>query len=191
MDLASAASEPGHEARPGSDPAGWVRVWDPLVRLFHWSLVATFAFAFLTAEEWDAGHEAAGYVVAGLIAFRVLWGIVGPRHARFADFLYRPATVIAFVRDSLRMRAARYLGHNPAGGLMVIALLLMLGIITGTGHLMTTDAFWGVKWVKELHELAANLTLGLIALHLLGVLLTSVEHGENLVRAMISGRKRR
>lgn len=191
MDLASGESDTGRDTRPAPDRGEWVRVWDPLVRVFHWSLVAAFAFAFLTAEEWDGGHEAAGYVVAGLIGFRLLWGIVGTRHARFGDFLYRPATVVAFLRDSIRLRAARFLGHNPAGGAMVIALLLMLGVITGTGHLMTTDAFWGVKWVEELHELAANLTLGLIALHVLGVLVASFEHGENLVRAMITGRKRR
>ncbi len=176
---------------PDTGRGDWVRVWDPFVRIFHWSLVAAFVFAFLTAEEWDTGHETAGYVVAGLISFRVLWGIVGTRHARFGDFLYRPATILAFLRDSVRLQAVRYLGHNPAGGAMVIVLLLMLGLIAGTGHLMTTDAFWGVKWVEELHELAANLTLGLIALHVLGVLLASLDHGENLVRAMITGRKRR
>jgi cytochrome b len=88
------------------------------------------------------------------------------------------------------LRAKRYLGHNPAGGAMVIALLAALAVVTGTGVMMTTDAFWGLEWVEELHEIAVNLTLGLIALHILGVILASLEHGENLVMAMITGRKR-
>jgi cytochrome b len=179
----------GTEAGGAMQPAT-VRVWDPLVRIFHWSLAILFFFAFLTGDEWDKPHEIAGYIVGGLVVFRILWGLVGSRHARFSDFVYRPSTVIAFLKDSLRFRAGRYLGHNPAGGAMVIALLLAIAVICVTGYMMTLDAWWGVEWVEEVHEAAANTTLVLVGLHLLGVILASFEHRENLVRAMFTGRKR-
>jgi len=167
-----------------------VRVWDPLVRIFHWSLVGLFTFAFLTGDEWQQPHEIAGYIIAGLIAVRVIWGLVGSRHARFSSFVYRPSTVAGFLGDTLRLKARRYLGHNPAGGLMVLALLLTIAVISISGWMMTTGAFWGVGWVEELHEGAAFTALGLIALHIGGVIVASLEHGENLVRAMLTGRKR-
>ncbi|MEM5491842.1 cytochrome b/b6 domain-containing protein [Hoeflea sp. AS16] len=167
-----------------------VRVWDPLVRIFHWSLVGLFTFAFLTGDEWQQPHEVAGYIIAGLIGFRVIWGFVGSRHARFFSFIYGPSTVAGFLADTARLKARRYLGHNPAGGLMVVGLLLAIAVISLSGWMMTTDAFWGVKWVEELHEGAAFTALGLIALHVGGVIVASLEHGENLVRAMITGCKR-
>ncbi len=171
-------------------PPAEVRVWDPLVRIFHWSLVTLFVIAWATGDELDRIHEIAGYIIIGLLVFRVFWGFVGPRHARFSDFVKPPSTIRAYVRDLLHGRARRYLGHNPAGGAMIVALLVMLGVISLTGYLMTTDAFWGIEWVEEAHEAAVNLTLGLIALHIGGVIVGSLMHGENLVRAMITGRKR-
>lgn len=185
MAMAKAMTETGDALSPAT-----VRVWDPLVRIFHWSLVGLFAFAFLTGDEWETPHELAGYVVAGLIGFRLVWGFAGSRYARFSNFLYRPATVAGFVRDTARMKARRYLGHNPAGGLMVIALLLVIAVISLTGWMMTTDAYWGLDWVEELHEASAFAALGLIGLHIGGVIIASLEHGENLVRAMITGKKR-
>ena len=167
-----------------------VRVWDPLVRIFHWSLVGLFTFAFLTGDEWQKPHEVAGYIIAGLIGFRVIWGFAGSRHARFASFIYRPSTVAGFLVDTMRMKARRYLGHNPAGGLMVIGLLLAIVVISLSGWMMTTNAYWGVEWVEEVHEASAFAALGLIALHVGGVIVASLEHGENLVRAMVTGRKR-
>ena len=185
MDTARAAMETGDIRSPAT-----VRVWDPLVRIFHWSLVGLFTFAFLTGDEWQKPHEVAGYVIAGLIGFRVIWGFVGSRHARFASFIYRPSTVAGFLTDTVRMKARRYLGHNPAGGLMVIALLLVLAAISLSGFMMTTNAYWGVEWVEELHEASAFAALGLIGLHVGGVIVAGFEHGENLVRAMVTGRKR-
>lgn len=167
-----------------------IRVWDPLVRIFHWSLVGLFSFAFLTGDEWQNPHELAGYLVAGFIGFRLIWGFVGSPHARFSNFVYGPGTVTGFVRDTLRMRARRYLGHNPAGGVMVMALLLVIAVISLSGWMMTTDAYRSVKWVGEVHEGAAFAALGLIGLHIGGVILASVEHGENLIRAMVTGKKR-
>jgi len=167
-----------------------VKVWDPLVRVLHWGLVASFAIAFITADELRGVHEWAGYVLAVIVSLRIAWGLIGTRHARFVDFVYGPGTVLAFLRDTLRFRAARYLGHNPAGGAMVIALLVILAAVAATGIMMESDAFWGEEWVEEVHEACANIALALVGLHIAGVLLASVEHGENLVRAMITGRKR-
>lgn len=185
MDAAAAGSEAG-----GAMPPATVKVWDPFVRIFHWSLVALFAFAFLTGDEWQNPHELAGYAIAGLVAARILWGLFGSRHARFSDFVRSPLRILGFLKDTATLSAPRYLGHNPAGGAMVIALLAAVGVIAATGYMMTTDAYWGVGWVEEAHEIAAWATLGLVALHVAGVVLASVEHRENLVRAMITGRKR-
>lgn len=170
---------------------GRVRVWDPLVRIFHWSLVSLFLVAYVTSDEWRSAHVLAGYTIGGLVAFRVLWGFVGSHHARFSNFVFRPRTVIGFLGQSARMRAPRHLGHNPAGGAMVVALLVMIGIIVTSGYMMTTDTFWGVPWVQDVHETAVNVTLGLVVLHLAGVVLASIEHKENLVSAMLTGLKRR
>jgi cytochrome b len=128
-----------------------VRVWDPFVRLFHWFLAGLFVFCFATGDLLQHLHEWAGYAIIGLIVSRICWGLIGPRHARFADFIYRPAVVIGFLFDSVRFRAPRFLGHNPAGGAMVIALLGTLSVICGTGVMMGLDAFWGAAWVEDLH----------------------------------------
>ena len=168
-----------------------VRVWDPFVRIFHWSLVALFATAYATGDEIERVHIAAGYAIAALLALRILWGFAGPAHARFSSFVRSPREVIVYLRDVARVRAPRYLGHNPAGGLMIIALMATLVGTCVTGVMMTTDAFWGAKWVEEVHQALANLTLGLIALHVIGVLVASFEHRENLEKAMITGVKRR
>jgi cytochrome b len=178
-------------AAGGATPSATIKVWDPFVRVFHWSLAALFLAAYVTGEDAGRVHVAAGYAIAGLIALRMVWGFVGARHARFSNFVQPPRAVLAYLRDAALLRAPRYLGHNPAGGAMIIGLLVML-LGTGlTGYLMTTDAFWGAKWVEGIHEAFANLTVGLIVFHILGVLLSSVLHGENLVKSMITGRKRR
>src|SRR5262249_38242504 len=147
--------------------------------------------AWLTGDELKRIHEWAGYMIIGLLAIRIIWGFVGTSYARFGNFLYRPSTVMRFLLDTARFRARRYLGHNPAGGAMVAALLTMLAVTTATGVMMTSDAYWGVEWVEDLHKVAANLMIVLVGLHLAGVLVASVEHRENLVGAMITGRKRR
>lgn len=178
------------EEAGGIAPPATVPVWDPLVRLFHWSLAGLFAFAFLSGDTLDRPHEIAGYGIAALIAIRVIWGLTGPRHARFSSFLYRPSTVAGFIRDMVGRKARRYLGHNPAGGMMVIALLVALAVISATGWMKTLDAFAGSDWIEDAHEASAFAALGLVALHVGGVITASLDHGENLVRAMITGRKR-
>ncbi|RMD64864.1 MAG: cytochrome B [Alphaproteobacteria bacterium] len=167
-----------------------IKVWDPIVRIFHWSLVGSFAIAWVTADEWDDLHEWAGYAAAALVLFRLVWGLIGPRHARFSEFVKPPRTVIAYLKNVVAGRERRYLGHNPAGGAMIVALLCLLLGTSFTGWLATTDAFWGNEWIEELHETLANGLLLLVGLHVAGVLLASIRHHENLVRAMITGRKR-
>ncbi len=167
-----------------------VKVWDPLVRIFHWSLVASFALAWISADEWDDLHIWAGYAAAGLIAFRLLWGLFGPRYARFRQFVRSPGAVVAYFKDFLIGRERRYLGHNPAGGAMIVALIVSLAALCLTGWMYSLDMFWGSDWLEEVHEVLANLLLVLVGLHVAGVILASLKHHENLVRAMVTGRKR-
>lgn len=167
-----------------------VKVWDPAVRIFHWSLVTSFAVAWLSGDELERLHIWAGYAAAALIAFRLVWGLAGSRYARFGQFVRPPADVAGYLGDMARGRERRYLGHNPAGATMIIALIAGLVGVSVTGWMYTTDAFWGVEWVEEAHEALANALLILVGLHVAGVVLTSLRHHENLIRAMITGRKR-
>ncbi len=176
----------GAEDAPVTTP-----VWDIAVRVFHWSLVVVFAAAFISGDEWDRFHELAGYTAAGLVAFRILWGFIGTRHARFTSFVKGPTAVLAYLRDILAGREKRYLGHNPAGAAMILALLAGILGLGATGYMLTLDTYWDAEWVEELHEVIANGMLVLIALHVGGVVLTGMRHGENLVAAMVTGRKRR
>lgn len=167
-----------------------IKVWDLFVRLFHWSLVVSFAVAWLTADEWDDLHEWAGYAATGLIGLRLFWGVIGSKYARFTQFVRSPSTISDYIRASIVGGEPRYIGHNPAGGLMVVGLILaMIGTAT-TGWMYTLNAFWGAEWVEETHEFLANFMLILVLLHVAGVVFTSLRHKENLVRAMINGRKR-
>lgn len=174
---------------PVSATVANVRVWDPVVRLFHWSLVFAFTLAWVTGDEIKSLHEFAGYTIAGLLAVRITWGFAGSTHARFSDFVYRPSAVTGYLLDTLRLRAKRFLGHNPAGGAMVLALIATLLTICTTGVTMA-ETNWGMPLVKDIHEVAATLALMLVGFHLVGVLVASLEHRENLVWAMITGRKR-
>ena len=184
-----------------SVPPSQIYVWDPFVRLFHWSLVVAFTVAYLTEDDLLNVHIWAGYLVGGLVVARVIWGFVGPAHARFADFLCSPADTLRYVRDLVLFRAERHLGHSPGGGAMVVLLLLFLGATVMTGlvvyggeqqagplaGMFTKDT--GEK-VEEVHELLANITLALVLAHIAAVVLASFVHGENLVRAMFTGYKR-
>lgn len=183
--LVSARTEAG-----GITPPATVAVWDRFVRVFHWSLVLLFVTAYMTGNKIEWLHLGAGYAIAALILLRIGWGFVGPRHARFSDFVRPPGEVLAYLWDIARGRARRYLGHNPAGGAMVLALLTLLVATGVTGYMMTTDAFWGAQWVEDVHGTLANLTLAVVVVHVAGVLAASIQHRENLVRSMITGRKR-
>ncbi|EEW24933.1 cytochrome b/b6 domain-containing protein [Rhodobacter ferrooxidans] len=167
-----------------------VRVWDIGVRLFHWSLVTMFAATWFLTDPRSL-HRNLGYVVIGLISFRLVWGLIGSKHARFADFVPSLGQLFRFVRDVFLGRETRYLGHNPLGAVMILALLTTLGGICGTGYMMGMDAFFGAEWVEDTHKALVNLALVLIAGHLSGVIFTSLRHRENLVKAMITGEKER
>lgn len=188
-ETAGSAMLPATPATTGQTPPT-VLVWDPLVRGFHWSLVALCIAAYASGNDFDRAHRAAGYAIVALLLLRVLWGFIGSPHARFGDFVRPPRQVLEYMRLARQHRAARHLGHNPAGGAMVIALLVLLGGVCLTGHLMTTAAWWGSETMEALHRLLVNGTIGLIGLHLLGNLFSSRAHGENLTMAMITGRKR-
>lgn len=167
-----------------------VRVWDPAVRIFHWSLVTCFLGAYVLGDEGGALHQNLGYAVLGLVGFRLVWGIIGGRYARFSNFVPSIRHLGSYMKSVAVHKDQRFVGHNPAGAAMIVALLLAL-IGTGTtGWMMTTATFWGMEWVEEVHEVLANGTLALVGLHVAGVILTSIRHRENLVAAMFTGRKR-
>lgn len=178
-----------------------VPVWDIFVRVFHWALAAGFFVAYFTEEELMSVHTFAGYSVLLLVGLRLIWGFIGTRHARFTDFVKRPSEVKAYLKDIFSFRARRYLGHNPAGGAMIVLMLIAL-IITGMSGMATYAAEEGLgplagliakgtggELFEEVHEIFANFTLLLVVIHVGGVLLESLLHRENLVRAMLTGRK--
>jgi cytochrome b len=166
-----------------------ILVWDLPLRVFHWLLAASFAGAFLTAEGdgLRAVHLALGYTFLGLLAFRLLWGVVGSRHARFRAFAYGPKAVREYLGSLLARRPMHYVGHNPAGSWAIYALLA-LGLVVGvTGYAVQADA--GGRWLEGLHEGASNALLALVIVHVAGVIVGSLAHRENLVAAMVTGRK--
>jgi cytochrome b len=167
-----------------------ILVWDWPVRIGHWLLVGAFALAWLTSESetWRLVHAYAGGTVVGVILFRILWGMTGTRHARFSSFVRGPGAALGYLKGLLTGQAAHTAGHNPAGG-WAIAVLLMLGLLTGTsGWLMYQDI--GGDLLGEVHEVLATTMLTIAFLHLAGVIVGSLAHRENLVRAMLTGLKR-
>lgn len=167
-----------------------VKVWDPVVRLFHWTLALGCIGNLTVLREVEPLHEIVGYVILGAIAIRILWGFVGSAHARFSDFIPGPKRLIGYLASLIRGKAPRYIGHNPGGALMMLALVGLATVCGVTGVMMEQDAFWGVEWVEDVHETAANLILALAVFHVLAALVESWHHRENLVRSMITGRKR-
>jgi len=194
-----------------------IRVWDVLIRIFHWSLVLGFSIAYLTGEEWGNLHIYSGYVVLGLITFRVLWGFIGSRYARFSNFVCSPTAVRQYLKSLALNKPKHYVGHNPAGGWMVIAMLFLLFVVTvsglkvyaveeGLGPLAGAPPAVTVisaaraddgedeeaeSYWEEIHEVSSNLMLLLVFLHIGGVIISSRLHNEHLVRAMVTGNKAR
>jgi cytochrome b len=215
-----------NETESANNHASGTTVWDPVVRFGHWALVVAFAIAYFSAEEEAGGpdvlHVWGGYAVGAIIILRVLWGFIGSKYARFSDFVGEVVSAPRYLVDLVRGRARRYLGHSPAGGAMIIALLVSLAATVATGVIAYGErgkgplAVNGAGIVKqaaaeededvravpkagakgeesvmgELHDSLANITLALIILHVLGVGLASFVHRENLLVAMITGRKR-
>ena len=174
------------------EPAGPVpvKVWDPLVRIAHWTLVASVALAWFSRTGGHLWHQLFGYTALVTVAIRVLWGFIGPDHARFASFVCSAQATLRYARLALVAREPRHIGHNPLGACMIVVLLVNITLIGLSGWLYTTTAFWGVEWVDRLHAWLSYLLLGLISLHVGGVLLASMRHRENLAAAMLHGRKR-
>ncbi len=178
-----------------------IYVWDRFVRVFHWILVVAFTVAYLTEDDLLSVHVWAGYLVGGLIVARVIWGFVGPAHARFADFVTTPAEALRYVRDLLLLRSQRHLGHSPGGGAMVVVLLVLLAatVVTGlvvyggdqqAGPLAGMFTKETGASMEDVHEVLANISLALVIAHVAAVVFASFAHHENLVRAMLTGYKR-
>jgi cytochrome b len=188
-----------------------VRVWDPLIRVIHWLLAAAVLIDWITDEpRWM--HVWLGYLVGVLIVVRIVWGFVGPQNAQFANFVRGPRMVLDYLAGLVRFSSKRYLGHSPAGGAMILALLILIAatVITGMANLAADEGTGPLSSViskverpprvpgqkrpllvmKQVHETVANATLAFVVLHILGVALASFAHRENLVRAMVTGRKR-
>jgi cytochrome b len=166
-----------------------ILVWDLPTRVFHWLLALSFAGAYVTAESerWRLVHVTLGYTVGGLLVFRLLWGLVGTRHARFASFVRGPAAVLRYLGSLVAGRPEHHTGHNPAGALAIVALLALGAVLVLSGWSIYHDI--GGDWLEDLHEGVAGTMLALVGLHVGAVLLSGWLHHENLVRAMVSGRK--
>jgi cytochrome b len=175
-----------------SRPDGTFRVliWDLPVRVFHWALAASFAGAYWLSETERLRniHVMFGYTVLALVAFRLTWGFVGTRYARFRTFLFSPREVLGYVRSLFRRSDPRYLGHNPAGSLAIWAILGLAALTGITGYATYNEI--GGDAVEEIHEVLANSWLWVVGIHIGGVILSSLLHRENLVGAMITGYKR-
>lgn len=166
-----------------------ILVWDLPTRAFHWLLALSFAGAWITAdsERWRDMHVLLGYTVLGLIAFRLLWGLVGTRYARFASFTLAPRAVFDYLKSLATLKPRHYPGHNPAGSWAILALLALLATTAATGWAAYAES--GPEWLEELHEGAANAALALVLVHIAAVFASSLLHRENLVGAMLSGYK--
>lgn len=183
-----------HDIDVADAPNGKTLVWDLPVRVFHWSFALSFAVAFLSSESerWQAIHVASGHAAAALIFFRLLWGVIGSRHARFAAFVRGPAAIGAYLRGLCRLRPPHATGHNPAGALAVLALL-GLGLLTVATGWMRFNEIGGAlagDWLEDLHEGVAEAMLALVFIHIGAVVASSALHRENLIAAMWHGRKR-
>ena len=166
-----------------------ILVWDIPTRLFHWLLSGSFAGAFLTAESeiYRDVHVALGYLLLALIGFRIVWGLFGTRYARFRSFAFGPSRLLAYFKSMLRGSPQHYVGHNPAGSWVIYGLLL-LGVLSGVTGYATYNEIGGDLF-EELHAGVAYAMLVLVLGHVVGALVSSVLHRENLVRSMVSGYK--
>jgi cytochrome b len=167
------------------------RVWDPLVRVFHWSLVACVLLNLFVVDDGEDLHQWLGYAASALVAVRVVWGFIGPRHARFADFFPTPRRVVNHVRALMGGEPEHHWGHNPLGALMVLCLLAMVLSLGLTGWMQTLDAFWGVEWLMDLHEGLGEWLLPMVGLHAGATIIMGRIERTRLVKAMVTGVKER
>ena len=167
------------------------RVWDPLVRVFHWSLVACVLLNLFVVDDGEDLHQWLGYAAAALVGVRVVWGFIGPRHARFADFFPTPRRVASHVRALLGGEPEHHWGHNPLGALMMFLLMGLVIALGVTGWMQGLDAFWGEEWLQELHEVLANALLLSAGLHAASAIVMGRIERTRLVKAMVTGVKER
>lgn len=166
-----------------------VPVWDRFVRIFHWSLVACVMVNFFAVDGGETLHQWLGYTASALVCARIVWGFVGPRHARFADFSPTPAKIRSHLAGLLSGAKDHHDGHNPVGAVVMLAMLAIVLALGTTGFLQTTDAFWGEEWLQELHEGLASALIGLAGLHAAAAIVMSRVERTNLIAAMITGVK--
>ena len=171
-------------------PAQTVIVWDPLVRITHWSLVATVVVAYFSPAGRSLIHETAGYAAAAIVALRLVWGWVGTPYARFSQFAAGPAALLAYLGAMLQRREPRVVGHNPAGAAMIVVLLALLTAICVSGWLLTRQTLRDHRILQEWHGRLSDGLMIAAVLHVLGVLYASIRHRENLLWSMFTGRKR-
>lgn len=165
------------------------KVWDPVVRVFHWSLVGAFTANALIVDSASRLHLVLGYSIVGLVGARIVWGFVGRGYARFASF---PPDLRAATMQAAEIATGRrtvHLGHTPLGALMIYNILVALVVIAASGYAMKTPAFFGVRWVKELHEIAATWAEVSVLVHVAAVLWESRRTRVNLPLAMVTGYK--
>lgn len=186
--MSATSASPAETVRIEPSPRT-ILVWDAPVRVFHWLMVACFTGAWITAESerWRLVHVTLGYTMAGLLVFRLLWGLVGTHHARFRNWVRGPRAVTRYASEMLRGKPAHYAGHNPLGALAILLMLGLVAVITASGWATYNDVAGG--WMEDLHESAASIMLAVVAVHVVGVAFSSRLHHENLVGAMIHGRK--
>ncbi|MCP1847576.1 MULTISPECIES: cytochrome b/b6 domain-containing protein [unclassified Bradyrhizobium] len=177
------------EAARGARGATSVQVWDLPLRLWHWALAILVLVAWVTPSTYDRLHRLAGYSVIALLAFRLIWGFAGTRYARFGRLGVRLRAAPRYIWNLRRGITGRYIGLNPAGTVMLVALLLLLAISTITGVMEVTVTFFGVWWVEDTHAYASDALMVLVGLHVLGVVVVGLLQRQNLVRAMFTGRK--
>lgn len=173
-----------------SFPAPAIKVWDPFVRLFHWSLVACVLLNQFVLEEGEPPHEWAGYTASTLVLARVLWGFIGSRHARFSDFFPTPGRIAGQVVALRRGQFPSHVGHSPLGALMMLGLMALVLALGFTGWLQTTDSFFGVEWLQQLHEALAELLLGAAGVHAMAAVVLGRMQRVTLVKAMVTGVKK-
>ncbi|UFX45269.1 cytochrome b/b6 domain-containing protein [Bradyrhizobium sp. 41S5] len=177
------------KAAPGARSATTVQVWDLPLRFWHWALAILVLVAWVTPNVYDRLHRLAGYAVIGLLAFRLIWGFAGTRYARFGRLGIRLRAAPGYIWNLRRGITGRYIGLNPAGTVMLVALLLTLAVSAITGAMEVTVPFFGVWWVEDTHAYASDAVIILVGLHVLGVIVVGLLQRQNLVRAMFTGRK--
>ena len=161
------------------------------MRLFHWSLVACVLLNLWVVEDGEPLHEWLGYTASALVGARIVWGLVGTRHARFTDFWPTPARLSRHLRALWRGEPEHHAGHNPLGAVMVLGLMVLVLALGLTGWLQTTDVFWGVDWMEDLHEALAEVLMPMVGLHAVAALVMGRLERTRLIKAMVTGVKER